>query len=151
MKLENVTRGDSFLDKSRWWVVLAQVDRELGQTLAIVRKIEVDGSYFPDPKDVRWGVCWRSIGDEVDKIVRGGSFEIPEYLEESVKAQLGMSLMTREKAIEHLKTAPNGMADKVLCDFLTTLGYSDVSDAYYMVKMGRGHHLSGAAQKRSAP
>lgn len=136
MKLENVIRGDSFLSEGVWWVVLAQVDRELGQAVAIVRKIEVDGSYFPDPKDVLWGVCWQSIGDDVDKIVRGGSFEIPEYLEKSLKALLGKSLMTREEAIKHLNAAPNGTADRVLCDFLTALGYSDVSDAYYMVKGG---------------
>ena len=133
MKLKNAIRGDSFLDEGIWWVVLAQVDREHGQTAAIVRKLEVDGSYFPDPKDIRWGVCWRSIGDEVDKVVRGGSFEIPEYLEKSLKAQLGKPLMTREEAIKHLKAAPNGTADRVLCDFLIALGYSDVSDAYYMV------------------
>lgn len=136
MKLKNAIRGDSFLSEGVWWVVLAQVDRELEQAVAIVRKIEVDGSYFPDPKDVRWGVCWRSIGDEVDKIVRGGCFEIPEYLEKSLKAKLGKPLMTREEAIKHLKVAPDGTADRVLCDFLTALGYSDVSDVYYMVKGG---------------
>lgn len=136
MKLKNAMRGDSFLSEGVWWVVLAQVDSEIGQAVAIVRMIEVDGSYFPDPKDVRWGVCWRSIGNEVDKVVRGGSFEIPDYLEKSLKAQLGKPLMTRAEAIEQLKAAPNDTADRVLCDFLTALGYSDVSDAYYMVKMG---------------
>ena len=134
MKLQNINRGDSFLKGGIAWVVLAQVDKELERTVAVVRKVELDGSYFPGPEDIRWGVCWCPLGDEVDEIVKGESFEIPEYLDNDLKTQLGKPLMTRKEAIRNLKAAKSGTADRVLCDFLTALGYSDVSDAYCIVK-----------------
>lgn len=72
-------------------------------------------------------------GDDVDEITRGGSFEIPEYLEKNIKTQLGRPLMTQREAIDQVKAAQDGKAGRVLCKFLTALGYPDVVDAYNVV------------------